>query len=168
MSNSTYGRNAQLWKLTLSADRRAEVSLCNLRTVTPKDTPALGTLFFSAFLGTIDDAGETETQYASKARAIVGGRYGEWIPAASWVIEDGGSLRSACLVCDYKPYGCPVVAVVATTPSRKRSGDGGTLIDAALLSLAALGYTECCAMVTIGNEASERLFSSRGFVHEAD
>jgi Acetyltransferase (GNAT) family len=128
----------------------------------------LGTLFYGAFLRTIDDAGQVESEYASKAGAILGGRYGEWIPAASWAIEEAGNILSACLVCDYKPYGCPVIAVVATTPSRKRSGNGGTLMNAALLSLAMLGYTECCAMITMGNDASERLFSSCGFVPKAD
>lgn len=98
-----------------------------------EDIPALGELFFKAFLGTVDDSGQVETQYASKATAVVGGRYGEWIPAASWAYEQAGGLRSACLVYDYKPYGCPVIAIVATTPACKRSGDGGALVDAALL-----------------------------------
>ena len=142
--------------------------MSRLRNITVDDVPALGTLFYEAFLGTIDDAGQTESQYALKAAAILGGRYGEWMPAASWVLEEAGNLLSACLVCDYKPYGCPVIAVVATTPSRKRSGDGGTLLNAALLSLATLDYTECCTMITMGNGASERLFSRCGFVHKVD
>jgi hypothetical protein len=133
-----------------------------------EDADALGALFFSAFLGTIDDSGLAETQYASKAKAILTGRYGEWIPTASWAIQEGEAFRSACLVCDYKPYGCPVIAIVTTLPSRKRTGDAGILVNAALVSLTALGYTECCAMVTIGNEASERLFASRGFLPESD
>jgi L-amino acid N-acyltransferase YncA len=62
----------------------------------------------------------------------------------------------------------PVIAVVAATPSRKQSGDGGTLVNAALLSLATLGYTECSAMITMGNGASERLFGRCGFVPKAD
>jgi hypothetical protein len=167
MSNETHERNARLWKRTLLANSAAGVKPANLRNVTPEDVPALGALLFSAFLGTIDDAGQAATQYKSKAAAIVGGRYGEWIPAASWAIEETDGLRSACLVCDYKPYGCPVIAVVATTPSHKRTGEGGSLVDAALLSLVALGYLECCAMITVGNDASERLFESRGFSPEA-
>jgi len=168
MPDTTHERDARLWKRPLSANPGAGVGLSNLRNVTVDDVPALGTLYFWAFLGTIDDAGEAESQYALKAAAILGGRYGEWIPAASWAIEEAGNILSACLVCDYKPYGCPVIAVVATTPPRKRSGDGGTLMNAALLSLAMLGYTECCAMITMGNDASERLFSSCGFLPKAD
>lgn len=91
-----------------------------------------------------------------------------WIPTASWAIDDTDGLRSACLVCDYKPYGCPVIAAVAAKPLYKRSGDAGVLVDAALMSLGALDYLKCCAMVTSGNEASERLFMSRGFVPEID
>ena len=132
------------------------------------DVPALGLLFFAAFHGTIDDAGHTETQYALKAAAILGGRYGEWIPEASWIVEQTGGLQSACLVCDYQPYGCPVIAVVATAPANQRFGTAGTLLDAALATLSALGHPECCAMVTQGNVASERLFGSRGFFPHAD
>ena len=168
MPDETHERNARLWKRTLVANSGAGIRPANLHNVTREDVPALGALLFGAFLGTIDDAGQAMTQYESKATAIVAGRYGEWIPAASWAIEEAGNILSACLVCDYKLYGCPVIAVVATTPSRKRSGDGGTLLNAALLSLAMLGYTECCAMITMGNDASERLFSSFGFVPKAD
>jgi GNAT superfamily N-acetyltransferase len=139
----------------------------NLRNVTAKDIPALGALFFDAFPGTIDAAGQAATQYASKAAAIVGGHYGEWIPTESWALEETDGLRSACLVCDYKPCGCPVIAVVVTKPSHKRTGDGGMLVDAARTSLEALGYLECCAMITVGNDASEQLFESCGFSPKA-
>jgi GNAT superfamily N-acetyltransferase len=166
MPDETQERNARLWKRTLLANSGAGMRPANLRNVTREDVPALGALLFGAFLGTIDDAGQAMTQYESKATAIVVGRYGEWIPAASWAIEEADGLRSACLVCDYKPYGCPVIAVVATTPSHKRSGDGGRLVDAALSSLGALGYLECCAMIPVGNDASEQLFESRGFSPE--
>jgi hypothetical protein len=166
MPDEAHERNARLWKRTLLAGSGAGARPASLRNVTREDVPALGALLFGAFLGTIDDAGQSITQYESKVAAIVAGRYGEWIPAASWAIEETGALRSACLVCDYKPYGCPVIAVVATTPSHKRTGDGGSLVDAALLSLGALGYLECCAMVTVGNDASEQFVESRGFSPE--
>ncbi|MFM0373551.1 hypothetical protein [Paraburkholderia aspalathi] len=163
MPDTTHERTARLWKRLLADSFPSGAISPNLRSVTSEDIPALGALFFAAFLGTIDDGGQTEIQYASKAAAILGGRYGEWIPGASWTIEQNGGLRSACIVCDYNPYGCPVIAVVATAPSCKRMGDGGTLLDAALTSLPALGYLDCCAMITVGNAPSERLFNSRGF-----
>lgn len=169
MPSSTRERSAQLWKRTLSDSRHRPVALsASVRHVQPGDVPALGLLFFAAFHGTIDDAGHTETQYALKAAAILGGRYGEWIPEASWIVEQTGGLQSACLVCDYQPYGCPVIAVVATAPANQRFGTAGTLLDAALATLSALGHPECCAMVTQGNVASERLFGSRGFFPHAD
>jgi GNAT superfamily N-acetyltransferase len=166
MPDETHARNARLWKRTLLANFSADMRPDNLRNVTREDVPTIVVLLFDAFLGTIDDAGQAMAQYESKASAIVAGRYGKWIPAASWAIEETDGLRSACLVCDYEPYGCPVIAVVATTPSHKRTGDGGSLVDAALMSLGALGYLECCAMVTVGNDASEQLFKSRGFSPE--
>ena len=163
MPDATHERNARLWRRTSLANLGADMRPANLRNVTREDVPALGALLFGAFFGTIDDAGQAMTEYESKATAILAGRYGEWIPAASWAIGEADGLRSACLVCDYKPYGCPVIAVVATAPSHKRTGVGGKLVDAALLSLGVLGYLECCAMITVGNDASEQLFESRGF-----
>jgi hypothetical protein len=168
MPGSTHERNARLWKRPLSESFPHGAISPNLRNVKLADVPALGALFFAAFSGTVDDAGQTETQCASKATAILGGRYGEWIGEASWTIEQIGGLRSACLVSDCKPYGCPVIAVVATSPARKQLGDGGILLNAALASLTALGYRECCAIITEGNLASERLFLSRGFSPDAD
>ena len=166
MPDSGYERNSRLWKLSSldSFIHSSRATTSNPRNVTPVDVSALGTLLFDAFRGEPDDIGQTEMQYASKATAIVDGRYGEWIQAASWTIEFAGGLRSACLVCDYEPYGCPVIAVVATMPSCKRLGDGAALVDAALKSLAALGHRECGAMITVGNAPSERLFGSRGFL----
>jgi len=164
MPDLTHERSARLWKRALPNAFSLGAMPASLRNVKLEDIPALGALFSTAFFETIDDSGHTETQYASKAAAILQGRYGEWISQASWTIEQMGKLRSACLVSDFKPYGCPVIAIVATAPALKRSGDGGTLLDAAMASLAALGHRECCAMVTVGNVASERLFLSRGFL----
>lgn len=121
MPGSTRERSAQLWKRTLSDCRHPPVALsASVRHVQPGDVPALGQLFFAAFHGTIDDAGQAETQYVLKAKAILGGRYGEWISDASWIVEQTDGLQSACLVCDYQPYGCPVIAVVATVPANQR------------------------------------------------
>jgi GNAT superfamily N-acetyltransferase len=164
MPASTHERSAQLWRRTLSGYANQYVAMSDrFRHIQPKDVSALGLLFLAAFQGTIDEAGQDQAEYASKALAILGGRYGEWIPEASWTAERRDGLLSACLVCDYKPYGCPVIAVIATAPASKRSGTAGRLLDAAMAALAALGHFECCAMVTRGNLASERLFESRGF-----
>ena len=169
MPASTHERSAQLWRRTLSDRFQRSVALpAGLRHIQSGDISALGLLLFAAFQGTIDDTGQTETQYALKAKAILGGRYGEWISEASWAVEQTSGLQSACLVCDYKPFGCPVIAVVATAPTSKRSGSAGTLLDAALATLTALGHSECCAMVTKGNAASERLFETRGFSLHVD
>jgi hypothetical protein len=159
----THERSARLWKRSLSDALPLDAMTKSFRNVTLEDIPELGALFFSAFAGTIDDAGHTEAQHTAKAAAILNGRYGRWISEASFTIEKMGKLHSACLVSDYKPYGCPVIAVVATVPGIQRSGDGGRLLDAALRSLAILGHQECCSMITVGNIASERLFTSRKF-----
>ncbi|CAB3759830.1 hypothetical protein GQ57_34035 [Burkholderia sp. MSh2] len=164
MSSATRERSAQLWKLALSdCAHRAIAQSADLRHIQHGDASALGLLFFTAFHGTIDDIGQTEAQYASKATAILAGQYGQWISEASWTVEQTGGLQSACLVCDYQAYGCPVIAVIASAPGSQRLGAAGALLDAALAKLSALGHSECSAMITNGNVASERLFRSRGF-----
>ncbi|MBR8041542.1 GNAT family N-acetyltransferase [Burkholderia cenocepacia] len=168
MPSSTHERGAQLWRRELSDSLVRPAALPDgLRQIQSDDVSALGQLLFGAFHGTIDDVGHTEAQYALKVTAILGGRYGECIRDASWVVEQTDGLQSACLVCDYKPYGCPVIAVIASAPASQRSGIAGTLLEAALVKLSALGHAECCAMVTKGNVASEHLFRSRGFLPHA-
>ncbi|MDR8050753.1 GNAT family N-acetyltransferase [Burkholderia cenocepacia] len=165
MPSSTRERSARFWKRALSGSlHRPAVLPGGLRHVEPDDVPALAQLLFAAFHGTIDDPGHTEAQYALKVSAILGGRYGEWIQEASWTVEQTNGLQSVCLVCDYKPYGCPVIAIIASAPARQRSGAGGALLAAALDKLSALGHAECCAMVTKGNVASEHFFRSCGFL----
>lgn len=169
MPNSTHERSARLWKRTLSDSLpRSVIQSAGLRHIQPGDISALGLLLFAAFHGTIDDAGQTEAQYALKVTAIIDGRYGEWIPEASWTVEQTDGLQSACLVCNYQPYECPVIAVVASAPASQTSGLAGVLLDIALAKLAELGHSECSAMVSKGNVASERLFGSRGFLPHVD
>ncbi|WP_031361410.1 hypothetical protein [Caballeronia sordidicola] len=166
MSQEAGRRTARLWRRILPSHPSPGQAPPDMREVDRRDAEILGTLLFEAFRGTIDDAGQSEMQYVQKVEAILDGRYGDWVCAASWNFVDYGTLRSVCLVSDYKPYGCPVIAVVATAPEYKLSGDANTLLDAAVRSLAVLGYSDCCAMVTVGNRASDRLFSSCGFVSD--
>jgi GNAT superfamily N-acetyltransferase len=165
MSQEAKKRTARLWRRILPRNLTSGQVSPDICEVDRKDAERIGALLFEAFRGTIDDAGQSEAQYAQKVAAILDGRYGDWVPTASWKVEPG-TLRSVCLVSDYKPYGCPVIAVVATAPEYKRTGDASTLLDATLRSLAVLGHSQCCAMITVGNHASERLFSSRGFAQD--
>jgi GNAT superfamily N-acetyltransferase len=167
MSQEAGKRTARLWRRILPSNPSLGQTPPYMREVDRKDAEILGALLFEAFSGTIDDAGQREMHYVQKVEAILDGRYGDWVCAASWNFIDHGTLRSVCLVSDYKPYGCPVIAVVATAPEFRQRGDANTLLDAAVRSLAMLGYSQCCAMVTVGNHASERLFSSCGFVPDS-
>lgn len=99
MPASNHPRSVQLWGRTLSGCLHRSVALPDsLRHICPNDISALGLLFFAAFRGTVDEAGQTEAQYALKASAILGGRYGQWIPEASRTWEQTDALVSAWAV----------------------------------------------------------------------
>ena len=67
MPASTRERSPQLWRRTLPDSIRPSVALStSLRNIQAADTSALGLLFFAAVQATIDDGGQTETQYALK------------------------------------------------------------------------------------------------------
>ena len=162
MPDTTHERTARFWKRPLPDHFLPMAIPRHLRSVTPEDIPALSELFFSAFFGTIDHGGQTEAQYASKAKAILGGRYGEWIPEASWTIEQSVHFGQYDSFATTNPT-VAQLSLIATAPSFKRMGGGGALLEAALVSLQRLGYMACCAMITAGNAPSELLFASQGF-----
>ena len=156
--------SGHLWIRTLPQSGEFAPVPHDFRLIGGNDAPSLGRLFFTAFKDTVDDTGQTETDYVAKALAILDGRYGDCISAASWVFEHYDKISSACIVTDYKPYGCPVIAIVATAPSEQGTGRAGNLVRASLASLMSLGYRQCCAKISDGNVASNHLFARCGFV----
>ena len=65
MPDTMHGRDARLWRRSLSANPSRGARSPNLRNVTVDDLPAMGTLFFWAFLSRLPRSG---------ARAAASGR----------------------------------------------------------------------------------------------
>jgi L-amino acid N-acyltransferase YncA len=111
-----------------------------------------------AYRGTIDDEGET---LADALEAV-----DEWLGLAiaphSVVLEEEGRLVAASFVVtvDDRHYIDPVVVAA---PAKQR-GLGSALVSASIRSLHDAGVVEVGATITDGNEPSERLFASLGFV----
>jgi len=133
-----------------------------VRQLQSDDEPALGSLFWAAFRGTIDDPG-TAHSAAADAKDALTGRWGPMIPEASLAAWDGTDMVSAVVVLrDDAHKGLPLLAFVATHPSRQRQGLARALISAAVGALHAKGQRELHLAVTIGNPALT-LYTALGF-----
>lgn len=73
---------------------------------------------------------------------------------------------AAILVTDYAPYGGSVIALVVVDKAVQQRGMAGALLSHSLAALQRLGHSQCCARITQGNTASERLFLGWGFIPE--
>jgi predicted N-acetyltransferase YhbS len=152
------------WEFALSIQAAPAARAGAMRGLTRDDVPAIASIMHRAFKGTVDDEGMSEEQTARKVVALIEGKYGPFIEAASFVAVVDGVCVACLLVTDYAPYGMPVIAVVAVAPEYRGRGYGGLLLRAATQSLMRQGYPHCCAMISPGNATSEALFSSIGFV----
>jgi L-amino acid N-acyltransferase YncA len=136
----------------------------SFRRLVAADAEQIGSLLFSAFHGTSDANDFTLPRWIAKAEAMIAGRYGHCIFPASFVSEGhGGQLSAVCVATDYKPYGAPVIAVVACLPASRRTGIALDLVQTTLNALRNERFSTACAKISMGNRASERLFAKCGF-----
>ena len=129
-----------------------------VRTVDVSDREQLATLILDAYRGTVDDEGE---DYEAALAAV-----DEWLSRLqsphSVVIEQDGRLIAVSFVMNVA--GRDYIDPVATVSGRKREGLGRAAVAFSLQSLHEVGVREVGAVITDGNTASERLFTSLGFV----
>ncbi|OZI58970.1 GNAT family N-acetyltransferase [Bordetella genomosp. 1] len=129
----------------------------------PRDVTAVACLAHTAFDGSSD--GAPLEAWVRKVSAITSGRYGTFLPDASFVIrQDDAQLPvGVALVTDFPLYEAPVVALICVVPSQQCRGMGGTLLRMCVHHLALSGFNRCRAKISLTNEASRRLFQSQGF-----
>ena len=120
-----------------------------------------------AYLGTIDDEGQTVVQAQAEMRGFFDGKYGAPLLDACVALEADGKLIAAALICDWNEpdeiVAGPLVAYVIVHPSARAQGHGIAVMNAALTRLAAARWGRVYAVVTEGNTASEQLFAKLGF-----
>jgi predicted GNAT family acetyltransferase len=114
-----------------------------------------------AYRGTVDDEGETLEQSVEEIRAAIGGKYGQFIPGSSFLIEDGSKPISTTLVTMWE--GSPLLAFVMTHPDHARRGMGTFLVQRTIDSLLEQGYEELDLFVTRTNEPAVRIYERLGF-----
>lgn len=162
-SNVHDARVARMWHQHLPAPDGGVSNSHVFRPVRGQDGPAIAMISQRAFLGGPDEASEDD--FLGKVSAILVGRYGRFMDTASLVHESSsGALDAALLVTDYLPYACPVIALVVVEKAAQQRGVATALLLHSLAVLHQAGQSQCCALITQGNLASERLFQGCGFV----
>lgn len=133
------------------------------RTVRPSDAEDLAILLYASFRSTVDDEGETFADARAEIERTLDGGYGRFLPDASFVIEQGEFLASACLVSWFEPHDAPLVVFSMTRPEAQRRGMARDLLRRSTNALLDAGYRRLTLIVTVGNTAAERLYASLGF-----
>jgi ribosomal protein S18 acetylase RimI-like enzyme len=138
-----------------------------VRTLSGSDLPALARLHEAAYRDRFDrylflvysDPGR-DAELAT--REILTGRWGDFLPWASFGIDDAAEVSAATLVVR-APYG-PLVADVVVDPQKWGRGLGRTVLEATITALRERNETVAVLNVTEGNERALRLYRQLGFV----
>lgn len=95
-------------------------------------------------------------------QGILGGRWGEFLPWASWVVDGPDAMVAASLVVR-APYG-PLIADVMVDPSHRGRRLGAAVVGATIRALRGRGESVIVLNVTDGNRRAVRLYERLGFV----
>jgi ribosomal protein S18 acetylase RimI-like enzyme len=138
-----------------------------VRTTRADDRSALARLYERAYRDTFDrnlfllDPDSTRDA-EGQVGGVVDGRWGEFLPWASPVVEEGETLVAATLVVG-APYGA-LLAHVMVDPDRRRRGLGRAVVTAAIRNLRARQVSAIVLNVTNDNTAAVGLYERMGFV----
>lgn len=125
------------------------------------DARALGQLLYDAYKGTVDDEGQTLADAIAEAEETIAGKYGALIGEASYVVLDGSTIVSTCVVTNYKEI--PLVAFAATLPAYQGRGLARKGMIASIRSLADMGRDQVRLVVTETNSRALSLYERLGF-----
>lgn len=131
------------------------------RAPTPADQAALAELMLAAYLGTVDDEGETPEQALAVMAQWVDGDFGRPMWAVSEVIEREGRLVAATLVTLWQDL--PLVAFVMIHPAWQRQGLACAGLRRAMQRLRAGDETVLRLVVTASNAPAMALYEQLGF-----
>lgn len=152
-----------LWRAKCS--RRCGKFPCDVvvRPVRAQDIEAIAELAAEAFRS-ISEQGGVE-YFRLKIENILVGYYGRFLEMASFLALDGrsGWLAGAILATDDAAYGDPLVALVATHPTRWCEGIGRGLLYRCTDALRREGFERCCANISKRNRVSADFFAACDF-----
>jgi GNAT superfamily N-acetyltransferase len=133
------------------------------RPVVPQDVPALGTLMYAAYHGTIDDEGETEEDTLREVEATLRGQYGPLLGGCSFLIEEQPGSRALCATLLTQWRDGPLLGFVMTHPAAQGQGMATYLIQRSTNALLARGERELYLAVTEGNAPAQHVYERLGF-----
>jgi L-amino acid N-acyltransferase YncA len=147
-----------LTSLSVASPIPSPTHLWTVRAVDVTDREQLATVILDAYRGTVDDEGEDH----EAALAAVDDWLSRLESPHSVVLEQDGWIVAVSFVVNVA--GREYIDPVATVSGRKREGLGRAAVATSLGSLHEVGVCEVGAVITNGNTASERLFTSLGFL----
>jgi ribosomal protein S18 acetylase RimI-like enzyme len=134
-----------------------------VRHVSPTDGQLLGRLLHAAYLGTIDDEGQSEEEAWQEAAETFMGRYGPMIWRGSFIVlADETRAVSASVVTANEKLGT-LLAFALTHPAYQKKGLASLLIEKSLDGLYAAAIGELSLVVTVGNDGAISLYRKLGF-----
>ena len=135
-----------------------------LSPVQAADAPSLAELMIDAYRGTMDDDGETYDDALAEVHAYLNGERGDppWLTMSRQAFVNT-RLVGACLVAEWSERQLPIIAYLLTRAEWKRRGIGRQVLSSSLKALREKGFSEVRAVITEGNEPSEKLFRQLGF-----
>lgn len=148
-------------KMRLALVQQAVSTRWLARPIEHADIPALATLMFDAYRGTIDDEGGTGDDARAEVERTFDGTYGDLLHGCSFVVEDDGCMLAATLVTHWQD--APLLAFVLTHPDAKGQGLATYLIRRSINGLLSQGYDELYLFVTEGNAPAQHIYGRLGF-----
>jgi hypothetical protein len=117
-----------------------------------------------SYRGTVDYEGETLPQAVQEVASFFSPLAEDpALPQFSVLLTSGTTAVCACLVKDWRRRACPLIGYIMCHPEWKRLGLATFALAESLRTLRLSGFSEVRAVITEGNEASEKLFLRAGF-----
>jgi RimJ/RimL family protein N-acetyltransferase len=129
-----------------------------------EDTQLLAELMLASYQGTIDYDGETLANALKEVESFYADVSSQDWLAHSWLAFAEEELVTACLVGFWQAKNSPLIAYMMTAPHWKGKHLAAAALLRSLQELSAHRFSEVRAVITEGNEPSERLFTRAGFL----
>jgi GNAT superfamily N-acetyltransferase len=155
--------NVKRLLMKVELQKWAGLQLTGARKVTMADAPALGEVMYESYKGTIDYSGETLEEARSEIVGTLQGKYGKVIENACLLAEENSVVTSAVIFNWFEKEKMPLLTFTMTRASHKGRGLARKLLNSGLSALAKDGYSECCLVVTEGNEPAISIYRAMGF-----